>query len=83
MTLHTLRRTATSWLRGSGIPFEIVAQRLGQSDGGPTLLADSTVQARAGQMRSVLDGLGAGVRSRVRELEGLKSAPEDGGKKPS
>jgi hypothetical protein len=69
VTLHTRRRTAKSWLRASGLPVEIVAQRLGHTDGGATLLAHYTAEARAGQMRAALDGLGAGVRSKLRELE--------------
>jgi integrase len=70
VTLHTLRRTAVSWLRASRLPVEIIAQRLGHSDGGATLLAHYTAEARAGQVRAALDGLGPGVRSRLRELEG-------------
>jgi len=69
VTLHTMRRTATSWLRASGLPPEIIAQRFGHSDGGATLLAHYTAEARAGQMRAALDGLGAGVRAKLRELE--------------
>ena len=79
VTLHTLRRTAKSWLRESGLPVEIVAQRLGHSDGGATLLAHYTAEARAGQMRAALDGLGAGVRSRLRELENPTHVGEEGG----
>jgi len=69
VTLHTLRRTAVSWLRASRLPVEIIAQRLGHSDGGATLLAHYTAEARSGQMRAALDALGPGVRSRLRELE--------------
>jgi integrase len=67
VTLHTLRRTAVGWLRASQLPVEVIAQRLGHDDGGATLLRHYRY-VREGEARTALDTLGAGVRSRLREL---------------
>jgi integrase len=67
VTLHTLRRTAVGWLRASHLPVEVIAQRLGHHDGGATLLRHYRY-VREGEARAALDALGAGVRSRLREL---------------
>jgi integrase len=68
VTLHTLRRTCVGWLRASELPVEVIAQRLGHSDGGATLLRHYRY-VREGEARSALDELGAGVRARLRALE--------------
>lgn len=65
VTLHTLRRTAVGWLRASGLPVEVIAQRLGHNDGGATLLRHYRY-VRPDEARAALDSLGAGVRSALR-----------------
>ena len=75
VTLHTLRRTCVGWLRASQLPIEVIAQRLGHSDGGATLLRHYRY-VREGEVRAALDELGAGVRAhldtaaKAREREG-------------
>jgi len=49
----------------SARPVEIIAQRLGHGDDRATRVADYTAEARAGQVRASLDGLGPGIRSRL------------------
>lgn len=68
VTLHTLRRTCVGWLRASGLPVEVIAQRLGHDDGGATLLRHYRY-VRDGEVRAALDDLGAGVRAHLRALD--------------
>jgi integrase len=75
VTLHTLRRTCVGWLRASRLPVEVIAQRLGHSDGGATLLRHYRF-VRDGEARAALDELGSGVRGHLRERAG-ETDPEE------
>jgi integrase len=62
LTCHDLRHTAASLMRQAGMPAELVAERLGHSDGGALLLRTYR-HVRAGETRAALDAIGQGFRA--------------------
>ncbi len=62
LTCHDLRHTAASLMRQAGMPAELVAERLGHSDGGALLLRTYR-HVREGETRAALDAIGYGLRA--------------------
>jgi integrase len=72
LTCHDLRHTAASLMRQAGMPAELVAERLGHSDGGALLLRTYR-HVRDGETRAALDAIGFGLRAAALTPEGEKA----------